>query len=157
MKSLIAYFSQTGHTRKAALYIARSVNADILEIKPDIPYTLQDLDGYNESSRTYKEQHDPSSRPGIKDISLNLGNYKKIIIGFPIWWYIAPRLINTFIETMDLTDKEIYLFATSYESTIEKAKNELKSEYSKLNFKEAKLLNQLNEDVIKAWEKEIES
>ena len=157
MKPLIVYFSQTGHTRKAALYIARSVNADILEIKPDIPYTQQDLDGYNESSRTYKEQHDPSSRPGIMDISLNLDNYKKIIIGFPIWWYIAPRLINTFIETVDLTDKEIYLFATSYESTIERAKEELKGEYPKLNYKEAKLLNQLDEEVIKAWEKEIES
>lgn len=157
MKPLIVYFSQTGHTRKAALYIARSVNADILEINPDIPYTSQDLDGYNESSRTYKEQHDPSSRPGIKNIPLNLDNYKKIIIGFPIWWYIAPRLINTFIETVDLTDKEIYLFATSYESTIERAKEELKGEYPKLNFKEAKLLNQLDEEFIKAWEKEIES
>ena len=151
MKPLIVYFSQTGHTRKAALYIARSVNADIIEIKPDIPYTLQDLDGYNESSRTYKEQHDSSSRPGIKDISLNLGNYKKIIIGFPIWWYIAPRLINTFIETVDLKDKEIYLFATSYESTIEKAKNELNSDYPKLNFKDAKLMNNLDEAVIRDW------
>lgn len=157
MKPLIVYFSQTGHTRKAALYIARSVNADLLEINPDIPYTSQDLDGYNESSRTYKEQHDTSCRPGIKNIPLNLDNYKKIIIGFPIWWYIAPRLINTFIETVDLTDKEIYLFATSYESTIERAKEELKGEYPKLNFKEAKLLNQLDEEFIKAWEKEIES
>ena len=155
MKPLIVYFSQTGHTRKAALYIARSVNADILEINPDIPYTSQDLDGYNESSRTYKEQHDTSCRPGIKNIPLNLDNYKKIIIGFPIWWYIAPRLINTFIETVDLKDKEIYLFATSYESPIEKAVKELKADYPKLDIKDARLMNHLDEEIIKDWDKEI--
>ena len=151
MKPLIVYFSQTGYTRKVAINMARSVNADILEIDPEMPYTESDLDGYKESSRTYREQHDPSSRPAIRTFSVDISEYKKIIIGFPIWWYIAPRLINTFIETVDLTDKEIYLFATSYESTIEKAKNELNSDYPKLNFKDAKLMNNLDEAVIRDW------
>ena len=155
MKPLIVYFSQTGYTRKVAINMARSVNADILEIDPEMPYTESDLDGYKESSRTYREQHDPSSRPAIRTFSVDISEYKKIIIGFPIWWYIAPRLINTFIETVDLKDKDIYLFATSYESPIEKAVKELKADYPKLNIKDARLMNHLDEEIIKDCDKEI--
>lgn len=153
MKSLVVFFSQTGHTRKAAHDIAKYLSSDILEIKPEIPYTESDLDGYNESSRTFKEQHDPESRPEIQNILLDIENYDRIFIGFPIWWYLAPRLIYTFIETLDLRGKEIFLFATSYESTIEKAYTELKEKYSNLDFKEPKLLN--NEATFKDWVKEI--
>lgn len=153
MKSLVVFFSQTGHTRKAAHDIAKYLGSDILEIKPEIPYTESDLDGYNESSRTFKEQHDPESRPEIQNIHLDIENYDRIFIGFPIWWYIAPRLIYTFIETLDLRGKEIFLFATSYESTIEKAYTELKEKYSNLDFKERKLLN--NDATIKDWIKKV--
>ena len=153
MKSLVVFFSQTGHTRKAAHDIAKYLGSEILEIKPKIPYTESDLDGYNESSRTFKEQHDPDSRPEIQNIHLDIKNYDRIFIGFPIWWYIAPRLIYTFIETFDLRGKEIFLFATSYESTIEKAYTELKEKYSNLDFKERKLLN--NDATIKDWIKKV--
>ena len=153
MRSLVVFFSQTGHTRKAAHDIAKYLGSEILEIKPKIPYTESDLDGYNESSRTFKEQHDPDSRPEIQNIHLDIKNYDRIFIGFPIWWYIAPRLIYTFIETLDLRGKEIFLFATSYESTIEKAYTELKEKYSNLDFKERKLLN--NDATIKDWIKKV--
>ena len=105
MKSLVVFFSQTGHTRKAAHDIAKYLGSDVLEIKPEIPYTESDLDGYNESSRTFKEQHDPESRPEIQNIHSDIENYERIFIGFPIWWYIAPRLIYTFIEKLDLRGK----------------------------------------------------
>ena len=151
MKPLIAYFSQTGHTRMVAEKIAESIDADLFEIKPEIPYTEKDLDGYNEFSRTYKEQHDPNSRPNIKDINVNLDEYDRIFIGYPIWWYIAPRLIYTFIESLKPKTKEIIPFATSYESTIERSCKELKVTFPQLNWGMGKLLNHIQTDDLKEW------
>lgn len=151
MKILIVYFSQTGHTRIAAEKLAEAIEGDIFEIKPEVPYTEKDLDGYNESSRTYNEQHDPNSRPVIKGIPDKLEKYDILFIGFPIWWYIAPRLVYTFIDSVNLTGKIVIPFATSYESTIEKSCNELKKTYPQITWGNEKLLNQIKKDDLKEW------
>ena len=151
MRNLIIYFSQTGNTKIAAEKLAEIIDADLYEIKPEIPYIEKDLDGYNESSRTYKEQHDPKSRPAIKGINVSFEEYDRIFIGYPIWWYIAPRLIYTFIDSVKLKEKEIIPFATSYESTIERSCQELILTFPKLNWKKGKLLNQLKPDDLKDW------
>lgn len=151
MRSLIVYFSQTGHTRIAAEKLGETINADLYEIKPEIPYTEKDLDGYNESSRTYKEQHDSNSRPAIKSCNVDLAEYDRLFIGYPIWWYIAPRLIYTFLESVILKEKEIVPFATSYESTIERSCKELEQTFPQLNWGKGKLLNHIKTDDLKEW------
>ena len=104
-RTLVAYFSATGTTRAAAQRLAKEKNADLYEIAPAVPYTSADLDWRDKQSRSTKEMQDKSSRPAIKGTCDNIADYDTIWIGFPIWWYTAPTIINTFIEAHDLSVK----------------------------------------------------
>ena len=112
-KTLVTYFSATGTTAKAAKALAGKANAELWEIKPAVPYTAADLDWMNKKSRSSVEMADASSRPEIADVFENMAAYDTIFVGFPIWWYVAPTIINTFLESYDFSGKTIILFATS--------------------------------------------
>ena len=112
-KTLVAYFSASGVTRKAAEKLKNELSADIYEIEPEVLYTKADLDWMDKNSRSTIEMNDKSSRPAIKDTDAHIENYDVIYLGFPIWWYIAPTIINTFLEKYDFSGKKIILFATS--------------------------------------------
>lgn len=105
-RKLVAYFSATGTTTKVAELLADAVGADIFEIQPEIPYTTADLDWHNKNSRSSIEMKDDSSRPAIASKRDNMHEYDTIFVGFPIWWYVAPTIINTFLESYDMTGKE---------------------------------------------------
>ncbi len=126
MKStLIAYFSASGVTAKLAKTLAGAVGGELYEIKPSIPYTAADLDWRDKDSRSSVEMRDSSSRPALADSDLDISKYDTIFIGFPIWWYVAPTIINTFLEKYDLTGKVIIPFATSGSSGIGKTNEKL--------------------------------
>ena len=110
---LVAYFSATGKTAKAAEKLASAIGADVYEIKPEVKYTKADLNWMNKKSRSSVEMNDKSIRPAIITGDLDVSGYDTIYLGFPIWWYVAPTVINTFLEAYDFTDKRIVLFATS--------------------------------------------
>ena len=133
-KILICYFSASGVTKKVAQKIASTMKGDLFEIEPTIPYTNEDLDWTNKESRSTKEMNDRSFRPPIKNNVQNLEEYDTILIGFPVWWYTAPTIINTFIEENDLTGKKCYIFVTSGGSGVEGSLNDLKNAYPKLNW-----------------------
>lgn len=137
-KILICYFSATGKTKVVAHNIAKAIGGDLFEIVPSIKYTENDLDWEDKTSRSSIEMDNINSRPKILNKVENIDNYNTILIGYPIWWYTAPRIINTFIETNNLKNKKIYLFATSGGSGIEKSLSDLKDTYKDLNFISAK-------------------
>lgn len=112
-RKLVAYFSASGVTAKVAEKLAEAIGADIYEIEPAIPYTKADLNWMNKKSRSTIEMNDPHSRPAIKGTRDNMADYDTVFVGFPIWWYVAPTIINTFLESYDLTGKTIIPFATS--------------------------------------------
>ncbi len=112
-KSLVAYFSCSGVTKSVAEALAGTLNADLFEIKAKIPYTEADLDWEDKNSRSTLEMNDPSSRPEIAAKVENMKEYEIIYLGFPIWWYVAPTIINTFVESYDLSGKTIIPFCTS--------------------------------------------
>lgn len=112
-KALVAYFSATGTTKGVAEHIANGLNADIYEIVPEEPYTDADLDYNDNNSRTTIEMNDPDARPAISGSVENMEQYDIVFIGFPIWWYVAPTIINTFLESYDFSGKTIVPFATS--------------------------------------------
>jgi flavodoxin len=112
-KKLVAYFSASNATRSVAEALALAANADLYEIKPKVPYTKADLDWQNKRSRSSIEMGDKSSRPEIADRNANIAAYDVVFIGFPIWWYVAPTIVNTFLESYDFAGKTIVLFATS--------------------------------------------
>lgn len=112
-RKLVAYFSATGTTAKLAETLAEAVGADIFEIVPKVPYTAADLNWQDKKSRSTIEMQDPASRPAIAAVRDNMADYDTIFVGFPIWWYVAPTIINTFLESCDLTGKTIIPFATS--------------------------------------------
>lgn len=137
-KKLVCYFSASGVTRKVANDIASSLEADIFEIEPEEKYTEEDLDWTNKESRSSIEMSDKNSRPKILKKMDNINNYDTIIIGFPVWWYTAPTIINTFIEENDLSNKKIYIFVTSGSSSEESSLKDLQSKYNTLNIINAK-------------------
>ena len=145
-KTLVAYFSATGTTKDVAQQLAKVAGADLHEIKPAQRYTDADLNWHNKQSRSSVEMADKSSRPAITDKLTNMADYQTIYIGFPIWWYTAPTIINTFLESYDFTGKTVYLFATSGGSTIAKALEDMKTTYPKINFKGGRLLNYAGEE-----------
>ncbi len=112
-KKLIAYFSASGTTRKVAKNLSEAIGADIYEIKPAIPYKGADLNWNNSQSRSSIEMNDKNSRPELADKDAKISDYDVIYIGFPIWWYVAPHIINTFLESYDFSGKTIVIFATS--------------------------------------------
>ena len=124
-KALVAYFSASGVTARVAKNLASAAGADLYEIKPTVPYSKADLDWTNKQSRSSVEMRDKNSRPALADTGANIAAYDTIFIGFPIWWYIAPTIINTFLEAYDFSGKKIILFATSGGSGFGKAVDSL--------------------------------
>ena len=112
-KALVAFFSASGTTRKTAQTLAEAIGANTYEIKPETPYKGPDLNWNNSQSRSSVEMSDKTSRPALADKNANIDNYDVIYLGFPIWWYVAPHIINTFLESYDFTGKTIAVFATS--------------------------------------------
>ena len=125
-KKLVAYFSASGVTAKVADMLADAVGADIYEIRPEVPYTKADLNWMDKKSRSTIEMNDRTSRPAIADKNAKVEQYDTIFLGFPIWWYRAPSIINTFLESYNFSGKKIILFATSGGSKFGKTVEELK-------------------------------
>ena len=153
MKTLVAYFSATGVTKGAAEKLAEVTGGDLYEIQPEVPYTDADLDWQDKQSRSSVEMADLSSRPAIKGKVENLDDYDTVFIGFPVWWYTAPTIINTFIEANDLKGKTVIPFCTSGGSSIKKSAEDLKKAYPDLNWKEGKLLNRISKEDLETWVK----
>lgn len=124
-RTLVAYFSASGVTAKVAENLAEIIGADIFCIEPEIPYTKSDLNWTNKKSRSSVEMNDPTSRPPIKDKRDNMNDYDTVFVGFPIWWYVAPTIINTFLESYDFSGKTIIPFATSGGSGMGKTNEKL--------------------------------
>lgn len=150
-KVLVAYVSMTGNTAKAAQVLAKVTGGELYEIAPEKRYTDADLNWRNEQSRCYVEMHDLKFRPALKGKKADIGDYDTLYIGFPIWWNIAPTLLNTFIEAHDLKGKTVIPFATSGGSTIDNSVKELKKAYPDINWQEGKLLNGADERTIRQW------
>lgn len=141
MKKLVAYFSAGGTTAEKAAQLAKAVSADLYEIAPKERYTSADLDWQDRKSRSTLEMKDPAFRPELSGGLPSLAAYDTVYIGFPIWWYTAPRIINTFLESGDFSGKKIALFATSGGSGIEQAAEDLKKQYPGLEIAGSRLLN----------------
>ncbi|MBQ5487211.1 MAG: NAD(P)H-dependent oxidoreductase [Bacteroidales bacterium] len=151
MKTLVSYFSATGTTEAVAKDLAEVTGATLYEIKPEVRYTAADLDWRNKESRSSVEMADKDSRPAIvKDLEY-ADSFDVIYIGFPVWWYTAPTIINTFIETYGFEGKTVIFFATSGGSSIDKANQNFKAQYPKIVWKAGKTLNGATKDDIKAW------
>ena len=141
-KKLVAYFSASGVTAKVADMLADAVGADIYEIRPEVPYSKADLNWMNKKSRSSIEMNDKTIRPAIADKDAQIDQYDTIFLGFPIWWYVAPTIINTFLESYDFAGKKVILFATSGGSKFGKTVEELKiSVPASCEIIEGKLLN----------------
>ena len=151
MKTLVAYFSATGTTERAAKMLAEVAGADLYRIEPETPYTAADLDWHDKNSRTSVEMNDPKSRPAIKGRCEQMADYDVIYIGFPIWWYTAPTIINTFVESYDLQGKTLIPFATSGGSSIKKSADDLKKAYPELSWGTARLLNSPSQAELKQF------
>ncbi len=151
-KKLVAYFSAGGVTARAAKKLAQAAGADIFEIKPEIPYTEADLNWMDKKSRSTIEMNDPNSRPAIEGKLYNMEEYDVIFLGFPIWWYVAPTIINTFLESYDFTGKTIVPFATSGGSGMGNTNSRLQKSCSGANLVPGKMLNgRLSENELKTW------
>ncbi len=141
-KTLVAYFSASGTTARVAKELAQAAGADLYEIKPTVPYTKADLNWMDKKSRSSIEMNDKSSRPALADKDANIAAYDTILLGFPIWWYVAPTIINCFLESYNFSGKKIILFATSGGSGFGKAVARLKpSVAADTTIVEGKLLN----------------
>ena len=152
-KILVAYFSAGGVTKNVAKNLAQAANADLYEIKPAVPYTDADLNWMDKNSRSTIEMKDKTSRPEIIDDDAKIANYDVIFLGFPIWWYVAPTIINTFLEKYDFSNKKIILFATSGGSGFGNTIKELKPSVAKTcEITEGKLLRaSSNIESLKDW------
>ena len=150
-KVLVAYFSASGVTKGVAQQLAEVAGADLHEIKPAQPYTDADLDWHNKQSRSSVEMQDKSSRPAITDKLTNMKDYDVVYVGFPIWWYTCPTIVNTFMEAYDFQGKTVIPFATSGGSSIKKACEDLKATYPNISWKEGKLLNRASKNDLKKW------
>lgn len=152
-KKLVAYFSASGATAQVAKTLAEAVKADLYQIKPAVTYTSADLNWNDKKSRSSLEMNDPASRPELADKNADVESYDVIFIGFPIWWYVAPYIINTFLEAYDFSNKTIVLFATSGGSGFGKTAKNLKESASVTTIiKEGGLLNKkMAPDELVAW------
>ena len=152
-KKLVAFFSASGVTKNVAKILAEAADADLYEIMPKVPYTNADLDWRDNNSRSSVEMRDKTSRPEIVNIDAKVEDYDVVFVGFPIWWYVAPTIINTFLEAYDFSGKIIVLFATSGSSGFGKTVENLKGSVSDTAIiKEGKLLNgHQSVDSLKSW------
>lgn len=155
-KTLVAYFSASGVTARAAKSLAGAAGADLYEIRPAAPYTQADLDWTNKKSRSSVEMNDLSFRPALADSDADIAGHDVILLGFPIWWYVAPTIINTFLERYDFSGKTIILFATSGGSGFGKAVSGLQGSTPGAVIKEGRILNgRQSEAELKKWLQEL--
>lgn len=155
-KKLVAYFSASGVTARAAKNLSEAIGADIFEIKPAQPYTRADLDWNNNKSRSTVEMNDETSRPQIAEKISDISDYDTIFLGFPIWWYTAPHIINTFLESYNFSGKEIVLFATSGGSTLRGIATKLKKSCPGAEILEGRMLNDIpSKAELKNWAENI--
>ena len=154
-KKLVAYFSASGVTKKVAEMISEVSGYELYEIKPKQAYTKADLNWMDKNSRSSVEMKDKKFRPEIITKDIEMSDYDEIILGFPIWWYVAPTIINTFLEAYDFSGKKITLFATSAGSGFGNTVSELKPSASNADIVEGKLLNNANKQEIENWLKTI--
>lgn len=147
---LVAYFSASGVTKRVAEKVADVLEADIFEIAPETPYSAADLDYMDKNSRSTIEMNDKSFRPPIKE-TIDVTEYDTIVIGFPVWWYTAPTIINTFIESCDMAGKTAVAFCTSGGTGISGCENDLKNAYPEINWIPGKRLSgREGDDIIKS-------
>ena len=155
-KILVAYFSASGVTKNAAEKLAKAANADLFEIKPVRPYTDADLNWMDKKSRSTIEMNDLSSRPEIAKKCENMGSYDVVFVGFPIWWYVEPRIIDTFLESYDFSGKRVIPFATSGGSGLGKtAENFKKILGANVTVNDGKMLTRASETVVSDWIKSL--
>ncbi|HIS25861.1 MAG TPA: NAD(P)H-dependent oxidoreductase [Candidatus Pullilachnospira intestinigallinarum] len=151
-KTLVAYFSVSGVTARVAKEVADAAGADLYEIRPAQPYSPGDLDWRDKKSRSTMEMNDPACRPAIDGQVNGMEQYDTILIGFPIWWYVEPRIVDTFLDSYDFSGKTLIPFATSGGSGISKAQKSLQEHCPAANWKQGQLLNGSN---AAGWAKEI--
>lgn len=151
-KILVAYFSASGVTARAAQKLAGAVGADLYEIKPETPYTGADLNWQDKQSRSSLEMGDPASRPAVTGRVANMEQYGLVLVGFPIWWYVAPTIVQTFLESYDLSGKTIVPFATSGGSGMGRTGEKLAASCPGAKLLPGRMLNgSLSETELKAW------
>lgn len=144
-KKLVAYFSASGTTKKTAELLAEAAGADLYEITPKVAYTKADINWMDKKSRSSVEMNDKKFRPEIEDKDANIAEYDEIILGFPIWWYVAPTIVNTFLEKFDFSGKKVVLFATSGGSGFGNTVKELQPSAPNTEIVEGKILNSKSE------------
>lgn len=150
-KVLVAYFSATGTTARAAETVARTTEGDLFAIEPEQAYTAADLDWNDESSRSTREMKDAAARPALKTTDKDLSAYDVVFIGYPIWWNEAPRIVNTFVEAYDLKGKRLVPFATSGGSGVSNSVEALRKAYPGLQWEDGRLLNGAGESDVREW------
>lgn len=151
-KILVAYFSASGVTAKAAKALAEVAGADLYEIKPEKPYTREDLNWNDKKSRSSIEMNDRTSRPAIAGKVEDMEQYQTVFVGFPIWWYVAPTIINTFLESYDFSGKIVIPFATSGGSGMGKTNTGLAPSCPRASLLDGKMLNGMQSQAdLKAW------
>ena len=154
-KRLVAYFSASGITKSVAEMIASAAEADLYEIMPKEPYSKADLNWMDKKSRSSIEMSNKKSRPEIMDTDVQIDWYDEVFLGFPIWWYVAPTIINTFLESYDFSGKKIVLFATSGGSGFGNTVSELKTSAPNAVIVEGKVFNKTTKKEIAEWVKRI--
>ena len=142
-KTLVAYFSAGGVTKKRAEELSEAAGADLYEIKPEVPYTKADLNWMDKKSRSSVEMTDKKFRPLLADKEADIASYDTVLLGFPIWWYVAPTIINTFLESYDFSGKKIVLFATSGSSGFGNTVKELEPSAPDAEIIEGKLIRKI--------------
>ena len=153
-KKLVAYFSASGVAKSAAERLARAAGADLFEIKPEQPYSKADLDWTNKKSRSSVEMSSPDSRPEIAEKLDNMGDHDVVFVGFPIWWYVAPTIINTFLESYDFSGKTVIPFATSGGSGMGKTE-EILHRICPAKWKSGRVLNRASDNDLSKWVAEL--
>ena len=154
-KKLVAYFSASGNTKSVAELMAKEIGADTFEIVPEQKYTKEDLDWMNKKSRSSVEMNDKKFRPAMIKSDVDMGQYDEIILGFPIWWYVAPTIINTFLEAYDFAGKKIVLFATSGGSGFGNTVQELVPSAPDAEIVEGKIVSNMTKQDVINWVKEL--
>ena len=150
-RKLVAYFSASGVTEKLAKELAAVVGADLFEIRPEIPYTKADLNWMDKKSRSTLEMEDPSSRPALAQKPGSMADYDVVFVGFPIWWYVAPTIINTFLESCALAGKTVVPFATSGGSDMGKTNEMLRPSCPESRLLEGRVLNRAKTETLRNW------
>ena len=140
-KTLVAYFSASGVTAHAAKEVARALGADLYEIRPAQPYTQADLNWRDKDSRSTAEMRDPASRPAIAEPAAEMDQYDTVFVGFPIWWGVEPRIVDTFLESYDFSGKTLIPFATSGGSGIKTAERSVQAHCPKATWKKGQLVD----------------